>query len=69
MPSDVDKKIAAKVIDGLSVMDKQAEIHKDKNGIIYDKETKDTEIVKWNENIDTYMARGFATHSRCKSVL
>ena len=60
--SDVDKKIVAKVIDGLSEMDKQAEIHKDKKGIIYDKETKNTEIVKWNENIDTYMVREVLPH-------
>lgn len=59
---DFDKKIVAKVIDGLSVMDKKAEIQKDKNGIIYDKETKDTEIVKWGEDIDTYMTREVLPH-------
>ena len=53
-----DKKILEKVADGLSVMDKNAEVQKDKKGnVIYDKETKDTEIVKYDEDIDTYMAR------------
>ena len=43
-----DKKLLDKVADGLSVMDKDAEIQKDKKGnILYDKETKDTELVKW----------------------
>ncbi len=50
-----DKKLLAKIADGLSVMDKSAEIQRDKKGnIIYDKETKDTEIVKFEENIDDY---------------
>ena len=54
----VDKKLIEKIADGLSVMDKSAEVQKDKKGnIIYDKETKDTEIVKFEEDIDTYMAR------------
>ncbi len=52
---DFDKKLIVKVVEGLSLMDKKAEIHRDKKGIIYDKETKDAEIVKWNENIDNYM--------------
>ena len=57
-----DKKIISKVIDGLSVMDKKAEIHTDKKGIVYDAETKDTEIVKWDEKIDDYMAREVLPH-------
>lgn len=57
-----DKKIIAKIIDGLSVMDKNAEIHIGKKGIIYDTETKDTEIVKWDEDINTYMAREVLPH-------
>lgn len=60
--SGFDKKIIAKVIDGLSEMDKKAEIHKDKKGIIYDKETKDTEIVKWDDNISDYMKREVLPH-------
>lgn len=51
------KKIVDKVVKGLSIMDKTADIQKDKKGnIIYDKNTKDTEIVPWNVNIDDYMA-------------
>lgn len=58
-----DKKLLAKIADGLSVMDKSAEIQRDKKGnIIYDKETKDTEIVKFEENIDDYMAREVLPH-------
>lgn len=53
-----DKKLLEKIADGLSVMDKNAEIQRDRKGnIIYDKETKDTEIVKFEEHIDDYMAR------------
>ena len=58
-----DNKIINKVVDGLSEMDKKAEIHKDKKGnIIYDKESKDTEIVKFEEDINTYMAREVLPH-------
>ena len=53
-----DKKLLEKIADGLSVMDKSAIIQRDRKGnIIYDKETKDTEIVKFEEHIDDYMAR------------
>lgn len=58
-----DKKLLDKIADGLSVMDKSAEIQHDKKGnILYDKETKDTEIVKFEENIDDYMAREVLPH-------
>lgn len=58
-----DKKLLDRIADGLSVMDKTAEIQRDKKGeIIYDKETKDTEIVKWLENIEDYMAREVLPH-------
>ena len=48
-------------------MDKDAEIQreikgKNKGKIIYDKDTKDTEIVKWSENIEEYMAREVLPH-------
>lgn len=44
-------------------MDKSAEIQRDKKGeIIYDKESKDTEIVKWEEDIKTYMEREVLPH-------
>ncbi len=59
----VDKKLIEKIADGLSIMDKSAEVQKDKKGnVIYDKETKDTEIVKYDEDIDTYMAREVLPH-------
>ena len=58
-----DKKLLDKIADGLSVMDKDAEIQKDKKGnILFDKETKDTELVKWEESIDDYMAREVLPH-------
>ena len=58
-----DKKLLDKIADGLSVMDKAAEIQKDKKGnILYDKETKDTELVKWEESIDDYMTREVLPH-------
>ena len=60
---DLDKKLLEKITDGLSVMDKDAEIQRDKKGnIIYDKDTKDTEIVKWDEDIEDYMAREVLPH-------
>lgn len=59
----VDKKLLEKIADGLSTMDKNAEIQRDKKGnILYDKETKDTEIVKYDEDIDDYMAREVLPH-------
>ena len=58
-----EKKIFEKIMEGLSVMDKEAVIQKDKKGeIIYDKETKDTEIVAYKESIDDYMAREVLPH-------
>lgn len=58
-----DKKLLEKIADGLSVMDKNAEIQCDRKGnILYDKETKDTEIVKFEESIDDYMAREVLPH-------
>lgn len=59
----VKDKLFASIADGLSVMDKTAEIQHDKKGnIIYDKETKDTEIVRYDEDIDTYMKREVLPH-------
>ena len=58
-----DKKLLEKIADGLSVMDKTAEIQRDKKGnILYDKESRDAEIVKWDETIETYMAREVLPH-------
>ena len=53
-----DKKLLEKIADGLSRMDKNAEVQRDKKGnIIYDKDSKDTELVALLENIDDYMKR------------
>lgn len=62
-----DKKLLEKISDGLSVMDKDAEIQIEKKGknkgeVIYDKASKDTEIVKWDETIEDYMAREVLPH-------
>ena len=58
-----DKKLLEKIADGLSVMDKGAEIQRDKKGnVLYDKESRDAEIVKWDETIETYMAREVLPH-------
>jgi len=58
-----DKKLLEKIADGLSIMDKSAVIQKDKKGnVIYDKETKDTELVKWDEDIEEYMIREVWPH-------
>ena len=60
---DLDKKLIEKIAHGLSEMDKSAEIQRDKHGeVIYDKESKDTEIVKYEEDINDYMAREVLPH-------
>ena len=47
----------------MSLMDKSAEIQKDKKGnVIYDKTTKDSEIVKYDESIEEYMDREVLLH-------
>ena len=58
-----DKKLLEKIADGLSVMDKNAEIQCDKKGrILYDKETEDIERVNIDEDIDDYMEREVWPH-------
>ena len=58
-----DKKLLDKIADGLSVMDKNAEIQRDKHGaILYDKDSKDTERVPYEDSIDDYMAREVLPH-------
>lgn len=64
---DITNKLVTKITDGLSIMDKEAEIQvetkgKKKGQVIYDKTTKDTEIVKLDDNIDDYMAREVLPH-------
>lgn len=61
--TQADKKLIDKIADGLSVMDKSAEIQRDKKGnILYDKETKEIEIVKFDDSIEDYMAREVLPH-------
>ena len=58
-----DKKLLEKIADGLSTMDKAAKIQRDRKGnILFDKDTKDTEIVKDEEDINTYMEREVLPH-------
>lgn len=58
-----DKKLLEKIAVGLSTMDKSAEVQCDRKGnIIYDKDTKDIELVKFEESIDEYMAREVLPH-------
>lgn len=53
-----DKKMIERIADGLSYMDKNAEIQRDKKGnIIYDKETKDIEKLRYEDDISDYMKR------------
>ena len=60
---DVDKKLLDRIADGLSAMDKEAEIQKDKKGnVLWDNDSKDTEIVKYTESINDYMAREVLPH-------
>lgn len=60
---DVDKKLLDRIADGLSAMDKDAEIQKDKKGnALWDNDSKDTEIVKYTESIEDYMAREVLPH-------
>lgn len=62
-PLSLTKKDIERIMDGLSIMDKKAEIQKDKKGnILYDKETKDTEDVCIEEDIDEYMKREVLPH-------
>lgn len=59
----LDNKMIQKIADGLSVMDKNAVIQRDKKGnVLFDKSTKDTEIVKADEDIDSYMKREVLPH-------
>lgn len=54
----VEKRLISKIMDGLSKMDKNAEIQRDKKGNVkYDKDTADTEVVNIKTNIDDYMKK------------
>lgn len=57
------EKLVEKIVEGLSVIDKTAVIHKDKKGnIIYDKSTKDIELVPYNVDIEDYMEQEVLPH-------
>ena len=56
-------KFVEKVAKGLSKMDKNADIQRDKAGnIIYDPDSKDIEIVPYKTNIDDYMKAEVLPH-------
>lgn len=64
---DLDNKTINKIANGLSVMNKNAVIQreikgKNKGKIIYDKESKDIELVRWDTDIEDYMAREVLPH-------
>lgn len=59
----LDKKLLERIAHGLSVMDKNAEIQTDRKGnILWDKDTKDTEIVPLPRDIDDYMQAEVLPH-------
>lgn len=60
---ELNKTVLDKIIDGLSIMDKTAEIQKDKNGkILLDNSTKDSEIVKYTKDVKEYMKEEVLPH-------
>lgn len=60
---DKSKDLIEKIAHGLSTIDKEAEVQKDKKGnIIYDPETKDSEIVKLNKDVDEYFEEEVYPH-------
>lgn len=61
--AEYDVKLVRKVAETLGEMDKTAEIVRDKKGkIVLDKDSKDTEIVAYKEDIADYMAREVLPH-------
>ena len=59
----ISKKDIDKLVVGLSKMDKNADIQRDKKGeIIYDKDTKDIELVPYEMDISEYMAKEVLPH-------
>lgn len=53
-----DKKLIERIAEGLSVMDKAAEIQRDRKGnVLYDKEAKDIEKVPYTVAIEDYMKK------------
>ncbi len=61
--SEYDAKLVGKIAEALGEMDKTAEIVRDKKGdVVLDKDSKDTEIVAYKEDIADYMAREVLPH-------
>lgn len=61
--SEYDSKLVGKIAEALGEMDKTAEIVRDKKGkVVLDKDSKDTEIVAYKEDIADYMAREVLPH-------
>lgn len=59
----ISKKDIDKLVVGLSKMDKNADIQRDKKGeIIYDKDTKDIELVPYEIDISEYMEKEVLPH-------
>lgn len=59
----ISKKDIDKLVVGLSKMDKNADIQRDKKGeIIYDKDTKDIELVPYEMDISEYMEKEVLPH-------
>ena len=60
---DIKKDFISKIANELSAINKDAEVQKDgKGNIIYDNSTKDSELVKENQDIDEYMKREVYPH-------
>lgn len=60
---DKPKDLIEKIAHGLSIIDKEAEVQEDKKGnIIYDPETKDSEIVKLSKDVDEYFEEEVYPH-------
>ena len=60
---DKAKDLIEKIAHGLSIIDKEAEVQKDKKGnIIYDPDTKDSEIVKLTKDVDEYFEEEVYPH-------
>lgn len=63
LPVIDDNKLLAKIADGLSEMDKEAKVQTDKKGnILYDDSTKDSELVPFLKDVDTYMIHEVYPH-------
>ena len=58
LPDELKPKEVENIVEGMSERDVSAPIQTDKKGnVIYDKETKDTEILKGYDDLDEYMKR------------